>query len=147
MSEEHPEETLRNAVDTYLSMRSSISPHVERRMCRRRGTSRTSWLVYSNRHRYWNTRISAPAMYTRWSLEIQGEGRGKTRLAFLCGFVVDRRVVIFDVALHLALPCAIHVAFKWERPDKTPSQKWRKKWEKTNCYNERKCRMGKRKTL
>lgn len=30
-SEEHPGETLRNAVSTHLSRRSSISPHVERR--------------------------------------------------------------------------------------------------------------------
>lgn len=45
---------------------------------------------------------------------VEGAGGGG-RLAFPCGFVVDRRTAIFDVALHLALSRAIRAAFKREK--------------------------------
>lgn len=91
-SEEHPGETLRNAVSTHLSRRSSISPHVERR----------GLTCVSSRHvkdeligilplppvlEYWNI----DRQRTRRSLEKRGR-----RLAFPCGFVVDHRAAIFD---------------------------------------------------
>lgn len=86
-SEEHPGETLRNAVSTHLSRPSSISPHVERRLnvcvvAARQG--RVDWYILALPPvlKYWNI----DRQRTRRSLDKSEEGVSSVSFSlWFCG--------------------------------------------------------------